>query len=113
MILFVYGTLLDPRVLARWSGEPGLARRLRPARLAGFARVVLRGTPYPTLIARPGAVTEGALLRASPAARARLARYEGPSYRLRPVRVTTPRGPVWAQAWMAARWRAAATAWVA
>jgi hypothetical protein len=64
--------------------------------------VVLR-TPYPTFIARPRAVTEGA----------RLARYEGPSYRLRPLRVVTARGPVRAQAWMAQRWRAAAPAWVA
>ncbi|GGC46424.1 hypothetical protein GCM10011504_26060 [Siccirubricoccus deserti] len=112
VILFLYGTLLDARVLARRSGEPGLARRLRPARLAGFARVGLRGTPYPTLIARPGAVTEGALLRAPAAARAHLACYEGPSYRLRPVRVTTARGPVWAQAWVAARWRASTASWV-
>lgn len=28
MIVFVYGTLLDPDVLARMSGEPSLPRRL-------------------------------------------------------------------------------------
>jgi hypothetical protein len=33
VILFVYGTLLDPAVLARVSGEAALVRRLRPARL--------------------------------------------------------------------------------
>ncbi len=42
MLLFLYGTLLDPRVLARQSGERGLARRLRPARLR--SPVLLPGT---------------------------------------------------------------------
>lgn len=107
MLLFLYGTLLDPRVLERQSGRRGLARRLRPARLEGHARVALRGTPYPTLVPRPGAETPGAVLRADPAARRLLAAYEGPQYRLVPVRVETARGPVRARAWMAARWRAA------
>ena len=106
MLLFLYGTLLDPRVLARQSGEPRLPRRLRPAWLTGHARVALRGTPYPTLVARPDTVTEGALLRTGPAAHARLAAYEGAEYRLVPVRVQTRRGPVRARAWMAPRWRA-------
>ena len=108
MLLFLYGTLLDPRVLARQSGERGLARRLRPARLEGYARAGLRGTRYPTLVRRPGAETPGAVLRAGPAALRRLAAYEGPQYRLVPVRVETPRGPARARAWMAARWRASA-----
>ena len=46
MLLFLYGTLLDPEVLARQSGERGLTRRLPPARLEGHARAALRGTPY-------------------------------------------------------------------
>ncbi len=106
MLLFLYGTLLDPEVLVRQSGEPQLPRRLRPARLAGYARVALRGTPYPTLVARPGAATVGAILRTGPAARARLAAYEGAEYRLVPVRVSTRRGMVRARARMAPRWRA-------
>jgi gamma-glutamylcyclotransferase (GGCT)/AIG2-like uncharacterized protein YtfP len=107
--VFVYGTLLDPRVLARMSGEAGLARRAVPARLPGHARVALRGTPYPTLIAGGGGVV-GLLLRPGPRALARLTAYEGPSYRLVPVRVETPRGPRRAHAWMAQRWRADAGA---
>ncbi|WP_135468150.1 gamma-glutamylcyclotransferase family protein [Crenalkalicoccus roseus] len=106
MLLFLYGTLLDPRVLAAQSGEAGLARRLRPARLPGWRRVALRGTPYPTLLPAPGGATDGAVLRAGPAALARLAAYEGPSYRLVPVRVETPRGPCRARAWIGAAWRA-------
>ena len=106
--LFLYGTLLRPAVLERMAGQPGLARRLRPARLEGWARVALRGTPYPTLVRAPAAVTEGALLRCGAAALARLAAYEGASYRLVPVRVTTRRGPRWARAWVAPRWRGSA-----
>lgn len=110
--LFLYGTLLDPSVLARQAGEGRLVRRLVPARLQGWRRVVLRGTPYPTLLRDPAGVTEGAVLRAGPAALAGLAAYEGPSYRLEPVRVATPRGPRRARAWVARRWRAdAASAW--
>ncbi|WP_165943272.1 gamma-glutamylcyclotransferase family protein [Roseicella aquatilis] len=109
--LFLYGTLLDPAVLERMAGEPGLARRLRPARLPGWARVGLRGTPYPTLLPDPGVVTEGALLRCGPGALARLAAYEGASYRLVPVRAETPRGPRRARAWVAPRWRASGQAW--
>ena len=106
MILFLYGTLLDPRVLVRVTGERRLARRLRPAGLLGYARVALRGTPYPTLIARAGAHTNGALLRVGSAALARLMAYEGAAYRLRPVRVLTAQGPCRARAWIAPRWRA-------
>ncbi len=106
MLLFLYGSLLDPKVLARQSGEPGLARRLRPAVLADHARRPLRGTRYPTLIRQAGTFTEGALLRPGPAALRRLAAYEGAEYRLAPVRPLTARGPVRARAWIAPRWRA-------
>ncbi|MBL6459312.1 gamma-glutamylcyclotransferase [Belnapia sp. T6] len=111
MLLFLYGTLLDPRVLDRQAGQAGLHRRLRPARLRGQARLRLRGTPYPTLAPRPGAVTEGAVLRASPAAFRRLAAYEGAEYQLVPVRVETALGPCWARAWVAPYWRAGPEPW--
>lgn len=110
-MLFLYGTLLRPGVLERMAGQPGLARRLRPARLEGWARVGLRGTPYPTLRRAAEATTEGALLRCGAAALARLAAYEGPPYRLVPVHVATRRGPCRARAWVAPRWRASAERW--
>ena len=103
--LFLYGTLLDPAVLARQAGQARLGRRLRPAVLRGWRRVVMRGTPYPTLIPDPGAETAGGLLRVGPAALARLSAYEGAFYRRVPVRVATGRGMARAQAWVAARWR--------
>ena len=105
-MLFVYGTLLDPEVLARVSGEPALARRLRGARLEGWRRVFLRGTPYPTLVPQRGAVVQGAVLRAGDAALARLSAYEGSAYVLTPLGVSTARGALRAHAWIAPPWRA-------
>lgn len=99
--VFLYGTLLDPGVLERMAGRRGLARRLRPARLPGYRRAALRGTPYPTLFRDPRAATDGAVLRLGPAAMARLGAYEGALYRLRPVRVLTGRGGARARAWTA------------
>lgn len=111
--LFLYGTLLDARTLARHSGERGLPRRLRPARLVGWRRVMLRGTPYPTLLRDPAGVVAGALCRPGAAALRRLAAYEGASYRLLPVCVYVrvcvgPSRPRRARAWAAPRWRAEA-----
>jgi hypothetical protein len=113
MRIFLYGTLLDPRVLAARSGDASLARRAVPATLPGYRRVALRGTRYPTLVrASPGEAVRGVLVRADGAALGRLAAYEGPFYRLAPVCVVTPRGPRHARAWLAAAWRAdAASRW--
>jgi gamma-glutamylcyclotransferase (GGCT)/AIG2-like uncharacterized protein YtfP len=112
--VFVYGTLLDPAVFARLAGH-GPLRRAMPARLAGWRRVALRGTPYPTLAVgqeTAGLEVQGLLLpRLAASAFARLASYEGPSYALVPVRVATPRGPRRARAWVAPRWRAGRQAW--
>jgi gamma-glutamylcyclotransferase (GGCT)/AIG2-like uncharacterized protein YtfP len=106
VILFVYGTLLDPGVLRRVSGDDALARGLRPARLNGWRRVFLRGTPYPTLVPAAGATVNGAVLRAGDAALARLSAYEGSAYALVPVGVVTTRGALRARAWIAPTWRA-------
>ncbi|MCS6890940.1 MAG: gamma-glutamylcyclotransferase family protein [Rhodovarius sp.] len=111
VLVFLYGTLLDPAVLDAKAGVKGLHRQLRPARLSDYARVFLRGSPYPTLLPRPGAEVAGAVLRLPPAPLARLAAYEGPSYALRPVRVSTARGPLRALAWMAPPWRADPRPW--
>jgi gamma-glutamylcyclotransferase (GGCT)/AIG2-like uncharacterized protein YtfP len=99
--LFLYGTLLDPRVLARQAGSRLLARGLVRAWLRGWRRVGLRGTPYPTLVPDAAALTDGAVLRPELAALRRLRAYEGPGYRLVPVRPVTPRGRIVARAWIA------------
>lgn len=106
MLLFLYGTLLDRRVLTRQAGDRHLAQRLVPAMLHDHSRVHLRGTPYPTLLPRQADTVAGAVMRPSPAALRRLQIYEGPSYRLTPIRVVTARGPKRAHAWIAPRWRA-------
>ena len=106
--LFLYGTLLNRSVLARQAGDATLHRRAIPAIAPGYRRVILRGTPYPTLIAAPGTVS-GLLIRADAAAFARLSAYEGPFYRLVPLRVLTRRGARFAKAWVAASWRAEAS----
>ncbi|WP_277753787.1 gamma-glutamylcyclotransferase family protein [Muricoccus nepalensis] len=111
MPVFLYGTLLDRRTLARRSGDAALARSMRPAVLPGQARVFFRGTPYPTLLARPGARVEGALVRPSLDALAALRRYEGPCYRLCPVRVRARRGWCRARAWVVPRWMASREPW--
>lgn len=108
--VFVYGTLLDARIFARFAGRRPLRRAL-PARLTGWRRVGLRGTAYPTLARGPGEVAGLLLPRLAPAAFARLSAYEGACYGLVPVRVATPRGPRRARAWVAPRWRAASAAW--
>jgi hypothetical protein len=109
--LFLYGTLLDPGVLSRQSGDPRLPRAMRPALLRGFARGAFRGTLYPTLLRRDGGWVAGALIRPSPSALAALRRYEGPCYRLVPLCVETHRGPVRARAWVVPRHLAGTAAW--
>ncbi len=97
MRLFLYGTLLDPPLLAALAGR---VVPLTPATLHGWRRVALRGSRYPTL--RRGRETvEGALATVDRRTLARLASYEGPSYRLISVIVRTARGNMAAQAWIA------------
>jgi gamma-glutamylcyclotransferase (GGCT)/AIG2-like uncharacterized protein YtfP len=100
MRLFLYGMLLDADRLARLGGDPGLPARLRPAVLRGFRRVAGAGG-YPTLAPDRAGRVEGAVLGVSAAALRRLQAYEGPRYRLSPVRVETEAGPAAAFAWIA------------
>jgi hypothetical protein len=102
MRLFLYGTLLDPAVLTRWSGDPLLARRLRPATLPRHRRRPLRRMPYPTLVPDRLSRVTGATLTLGPAALRRLAAYEGPLYRLHPLRLAAPPRRAWA--WIAWAW---------
>lgn len=81
MRLFVYGTLLDTHRLARFAGRSIVPC---PAELAGWRRVALRGTPYPTLCRARGVVA-GGLIVVDAALLRRLSIYEGSRYRLVPV----------------------------
>jgi gamma-glutamylcyclotransferase (GGCT)/AIG2-like uncharacterized protein YtfP len=99
MRVFVYGTLLDPARAERLTGRPA---KLRPARLKGYRRVRLRGTPYPTLL-RARDEVRGALLALDGWSFRKLHAYEGPRYRLTRVRprVAGRAEPVTALAWIA------------
>ncbi|MGG5821562.1 gamma-glutamylcyclotransferase family protein [Falsiroseomonas sp. HW251] len=103
--IFVYGTLLDPRVFARFAGRTPPLRAV-PARLSGHRRVHLRGTPWPTLLPGQGEVAGLLMPRLAPDAMRRLRAYEGACYRLSRVRVVTARGARMARAWIAPRWLA-------
>lgn len=107
--VFLYGTLLDPRIFARHARRVAL-RRAVAASLPGYRRVRLRGTPYPTLLRGAGEVRGLLLPRLAVADFDRLSAYEGRFYALVPVRVATRRGPRRARAWTAAGWRADASA---
>jgi gamma-glutamylcyclotransferase (GGCT)/AIG2-like uncharacterized protein YtfP len=89
--LFLYGTLAEAQTLARCGGRPLRATPL-PARLAGFERVQLRGTRYPTLRRAPRATVEGMLARVTAETMRRLVAYESGRYRRIRVRVGTARG---------------------
>jgi gamma-glutamylcyclotransferase (GGCT)/AIG2-like uncharacterized protein YtfP len=99
VILFLYGSLLDPAVWRRHAGgKPNISGR--PARLSGWRRVGLRGSSYPTL--RRGGAVKGLLRRVDAATLRRLIAYEGPRYALRRVVVATAHGKTPAWIWIAA-----------
>jgi len=101
MRLFLYGTLLDPATLVARSGDPALPRRCIPATLRGWRRVPLPHAPWPTLRRERVGVLTGAVVDVTAAAAKRLAAYEGDTYRLSPVVVTTANGKTAARIWIA------------
>jgi hypothetical protein len=88
MRFFFYGTLLDRDVASLV-----LRRRLPPqayteAILPGHARRRVRGASYPIVIRDPRGEVAGAVVGGlSPRDVARLAAYEGPRYRIAPLKV--------------------------
>jgi hypothetical protein len=100
--VFLYGTLLDPAVLAAQAGRRGLLRAARPARLLGWRRVRLRRAPFPTLLRARRGVVDGMLLRLQGAPLHRLGAYEGRAYRLAGLRLLTASGRRRGLAWIAA-----------
>jgi hypothetical protein len=88
MRFFFYGTLLDRDVASLV-----LRRRLPPqayteAILPGHARRCVRGASYPIVIRDPRGEVAGAVVGGlSPRDVARLAAYEGPRYRIAPLKV--------------------------
>lgn len=101
MRLFLYGTLLNPAMLAQRSGDPTAPRRCMAATLHGWQRVALPNGRWPTLCRRRNGAVTGVVVDADAAAARRLAAYEGDAYRLAAVVVATATGNVAAKVWIA------------
>lgn len=88
MRFFVYGTLLDRDVTALVLGRRLPPQAYTPASLPGHVRRRAQGASYPIVISDPcgevpGAIVGGLSVRDV----AHLAAYEGPGYRVVPLRV--------------------------
>lgn len=93
MNLFVYGTLLVPKIWERVAGVPGLASR--PARLRGHLLRRVRGAVYPGIVPAPEAAAEAPVagrvyFEVPDAALARLDSYEDDFYYRAEVRPEIP-----------------------
>jgi hypothetical protein len=81
MDFFFYGTLIDRAVLERVLGHPVAPSRLREAVIPDHTRVRVEGSPYATLVQKPGESVAGVILRmVGREERIRLDRYEGALY---------------------------------
>lgn len=102
MDFFFYGTLMDPDVLAAVIGRKMLPGRMKPATLAGWRRVGLKGTPYPVIV--PGVAADtvaGIVVAGLTAADVRnLKRFEGAAYGIETVTVAADDGTVSASAFV-------------
>ncbi len=89
VVLFFYGTLLDPDIQKRVIGRVLAGAALIPATLGGFRRVRAAGKWFPILV--PGLAGDsvaGAVARGLTAREiARIVRYENDGYVLKPVSV--------------------------
>ena len=96
MVYFFYGTLMDRDVLRRVIGRTIGAGCLVPAVLEGYTRVHRAHGPYPVVVAKAGGRVEGCLMDGiGRRGAARIARFEGGEYVLRPLTVHVPgRGTV-------------------
>ena len=83
--LFVYGTLMEDRVVERVLGRP-FARTL-PALLPDYRRFRVAGQTYPGVAPAPGRSVAGLLVADAGAHLAALDRFEGPPYQRRPLEV--------------------------
>lgn len=84
--LFAYGSLQFPTIHGAVLGRDAETAR---AQVSSWAPVRLTNRPFPALVARPGAVTEGILfLDLSVRERSEMDSFEGPFYDLVGIRTT-------------------------
>lgn len=88
MRFFFYGTLLDRDVAALVLGRRLPATSFVPAALPGHARKRVEGASYPIAVRDPRSEIAGAVVNGLSARDvARLSAYEGPRYRVAPLKV--------------------------
>jgi hypothetical protein len=88
MRFFFYGTLLDRDVTALVLGRRLPRTAFAPAALPGHARRTVKGASYPIAVRDPKSEVAGAVVCGlSPRDVARLTAYEGPRYRIAPLKV--------------------------
>ena len=88
MRFFFYGTLLDRDVTAQVLGRRLPPAAFAPATLPGHARRRIWGGSYPIAVRDPKSEVAGAIVGGLSARDvARLAAYEGPRYRIAPLKV--------------------------
>ena len=90
MRFFFYGTLLDHDVTALVLGRRLPPAAFLPARLLGHARRRAKNATYPIVVRDPRGVVPGVIVGGLSALDvARLTDFEGPGYRVVPLRVRT------------------------
>lgn len=90
MRFFFYGTLLDGDVTALVLGRRLPPTAFVPASLPGHARRRAKGASYPIVVRDPRSQVPGAIVGGlSSRDVARLTAYEGPRYRIAPLKVRT------------------------
>lgn len=88
--LFAYGTLQHPRVITHVIGRMPPAS---PGRLHDYLRLRVRDQPFPGILPRPGALTDGTLFyHITPAEWRKLDAYEADFYERRTVQVHSATG---------------------
>lgn len=88
ILLFVYGTLRDPDLLAGVLGRPLNGDAMLAAHAPGFAAVHYPNRLYPALVRTPGGAAEGLVLTdLTPFERDLLDAFEGEEYRAAPIPV--------------------------
>jgi hypothetical protein len=88
MRFFFYGTLLDGDVASLVLGRRLPPRAYAPAALPGHARRRVKGASYPIVMRDPKGEVRGAVVGGlSGRDVARLSAYEGPRYRIAPLKV--------------------------
>lgn len=88
MRFFFYGSLLDPDVTALVIGRRLPPNSWVPASLAGYSRRKAAGVTYPVAVPDPRGTVQGAVVGGfSQREVERLSAYEGPRYRIAPLKV--------------------------